>query len=146
MKNIKVVLVLATALPMVVFAATPVPSTNAGFISKPASSLEWKEVPGSNGIMYANVKGDLLGGGPYEAFVKFPAGRDNPYHFHTQALPTVILQGTFYTIVNGQSDLYRAGSYYNLPAKVNHYSGCKAGADCLLFQYQSDHFDLVPVP
>ncbi|CAM2835797.1 cupin domain-containing protein [Pseudomonas fluorescens] len=114
-------------------------------ISEPVSALVWKEVPGSQGIYYANVKGDLLGNGPYEAFVRFPGGRDNPYHRHTQALPTVVLQGTFYAIIDGKTVDYPPGSYYWLPAGLKHFSGCRAGPDCLLFQYQVNRFDLVPV-
>ncbi|MDQ0702316.1 hypothetical protein QF043_001108 [Pseudomonas sp. W3I7] len=114
-------------------------------ISEPVSALVWKEVPGSQGIYYANVKGDLLGNGPYEAFVRFPGGRDNPYHRHTQALPTVVLQGTFYAIIDGKTVDYPPGSYYWLPARLEHFSGCRAGPDCLLFQYQVNRFDLVPV-
>ncbi|MFD0000449.1 hypothetical protein [Nocardia sp. NPDC127526] len=32
----------------------------------------------------------------------------------------------------------------NLPADLPHFSGCAPGVDCLLFQYQSYQFDLVP--
>jgi quercetin dioxygenase-like cupin family protein len=111
-------------------------------VSYPASVLQWKEVPGSNGIKYANVQGDLLGNGYYEAFVIFPAGRDNPFHTHGKDLPTVVLKGTFYAVVDGKRTEYPAGSYYMLPGNLKHYSGCKAGEDCLLFQWQADHFDL----
>ncbi|MGM3276231.1 cupin domain-containing protein [Ralstonia sp. 24A2] len=115
-----------------------------GLVSLPASALTWTELPGSGGVKYANVQGDLAGHGNYEAFVLFPNGLDNPYHVHTQDLPTVVLKGTFYAIVDGRRIDYPPGSYYNLPANMPHYSGCATGDDCLLFQYQRDHFDLVP--
>lgn len=123
---------------------SPLPKENPT-ISFPASKLVWTELPGTGGIKYANVQGNLAGKGPYEAFVIFPAGKDNPFHTHSENLPTVVLKGTFYAIIDGKRVDYPAGSFYNLPAKLAHYSGCSDGEDCLLYQYQSDHFDLVPL-
>lgn len=114
-------------------------------VSFPAAELQWRELPGTGGIKVADVRGSITGKGPYDAFVIFPAGKDNPYHLHTQNLPTVVLKGTFYAVIDGKRIQYPAGSFYNLPARMPHYSGCEKGDDCLLFQYQADHFDLVPV-
>ncbi|GAA1799494.1 cupin domain-containing protein [Leucobacter iarius] len=114
-------------------------------ISLPAADLDWTVLPDSGGVQYANVRGDLSGKGPYEAFVKFPAGADNPFHTHSKDLPTVVLSGTFYAEIDGKRTEYGPGSYYDLPADLEHFSGCTAAAECLLFQYQSDHFDLNPV-
>lgn len=114
-------------------------------VSFPAAGLQWRELPGTGGIKVADVRGSITGKGPYDAFVIFPAGKDNPYHLHTQNLPTVVLKGTFYAVIDGKRVAYPAGSFYNLPAGMPHYSGCEQGEDCLLFQYQADHFDLVPV-
>ena len=113
-------------------------------VSLPAADLQWNDIPGSGGIKYANVRGNLSGKGSYEAFVIFPAGKDNPFHTHSQNLPTVVLKGTFYAVIDGKRVEYPAGSFYNLPARVPHYSGCNKGEDCLLFQHQADHFDLLP--
>ncbi|MEU9700432.1 cupin domain-containing protein [Streptomyces sp. NPDC047981] len=126
-------------------AATPsATKTPSALLSFPASGLAWKELPGSGGVKYANVRGDLAGSGSYEAFVRFPAGKDNPMHVHSQDLPTVVLKGTFYADIDGKRVQYPAGSYYRLPADKPHLSGCEKGEECLLFQYQDDHFDLVP--
>ncbi|MFD0356283.1 cupin domain-containing protein [Streptomyces sp. NPDC127110] len=114
------------------------------FLSFPAPGRTWKELPGTGGVKYANVRGDLAGSGSYEAFVSFPAGKDNPLHVHSKDLPTVVLKGTFYADIDGRRVQYPAGSYYRLPAGKPHLSGCEKGEDCLLFQYQEDHFDLVP--
>lgn len=114
-------------------------------VSFPTADLQWRELPGTGGIKVADVRGSITGKGPYDAFVIFPAGKDNPYHKHSQNLPTVVLKGTFYAVIDGKRILYPAGSFYNLPARLPHYSGCEKGEDCLLFQYQADHFDLVPV-
>ncbi|MBU3028778.1 hypothetical protein [Paracoccus marinaquae] len=58
------------------------------------------ELPNAGGVKYANLRGDLAGKGPYEAFVLFPAGADNPFHYHSQAIPTVVMQGTFYAVID----------------------------------------------
>lgn len=120
-------------------------TTQDQLISLPAANLTWIEIPNTGGIKYANLRGNLTGKGPYEAFVRFPAGKDNPFHTHSQNLPTVVLKGTFYAIIDGKRVAYPAGSFYNLPANLPHYSGCAKGEDCLLFQYQADHFDLIPL-
>jgi quercetin dioxygenase-like cupin family protein len=116
-------------------------------ISVPNSAaLTWKDVDGTKGaVSYANVEGDLFGKGPYSAFVKFNKGVDNGLHTHSQTLPTVVLKGTFYAVIDGKRTEYPAGSYYKLPANLVHESGCTAAADCLLFQYQANAFDLNPV-
>lgn len=116
-----------------------------GIVSFPVSELNWIEIPGSGGIKFANVRGDLAGKGPYEAFVIFPAGKNNPFHYHSTAIPTVVMEGTFYAIVDGKRTDYPAGSFYDLPGRLPHFSGCAEGKDCLLYQYQEDGFDLVPI-
>ena len=113
-------------------------------VSFPASVLEWIDIPDSGGIKYANVRGDLAGEAPYEAFVLYPAGKDNPYHYHSQSIRTVVVQGTFLIEVDGRRTAYPKGSYYELPGHLRHFSGCAEGIDCLLFQYQDKGFDLVP--
>ena len=114
-------------------------------VSMPAKDIKWREIAGTGGIRAADMRGSITGNGPYEAFVEFPAGKNNPPHVHTQSLPTVVLSGVFYAIFeDGKKVLYPAGSYYYIPGKLAHRSGCEPGANCVLFQYQADHFDLVP--
>lgn len=132
------------ALSAVVAACSDLASLKKKIVSFTASELVWIEIPDSGGIRYANVRGDLAGDGPYEAFVLFPAGKDNPYHYHTRSIPTVVLKGTFYVVIDGQRTEYPAGSFYDLPGHLKHFSGCADGVDCLLFQYQDRGFDLVP--
>lgn len=114
-------------------------------ISVPDSAkLTWQEVPGTQGaVTYANVEGDIFGRGDYLAYVRFRKGTDNGLHLHSQTLPTVVLSGTFYAVIDGKRTEYPAGAFYRLPARLVHESGCTAAADCLLFQYQSDAFDLI---
>ena len=111
-----------------------------------SAALKWQDVPNTQGaVSYANVEGDIFGKGPYSAYVKFRKGTDNGLHQHTQVLPTLVLKGTFYAVIDGKRSEYSAGSYYQLPANLVHESGCTAAADCLLFQYQAGAFDLKPV-
>ncbi|WP_460417009.1 cupin domain-containing protein [Pseudomonas sp. microsymbiont 2] len=127
--------------------ATTANATGEKLVSVPDSAtLQWQAVSGTQGaVSYANVEGDLFGNGPYSAYVKFRKGTDNGLHTHSQTLPTVVLSGTFYAVIDGKRVEYPAGSYYKLPANLVHESGCTAAADCLLFQYQADAFDLNPV-
>ena len=111
-----------------------------------SAALKWQDVPNTQGaVSYANVEGDIFGKGQYSAYVKFKKGVDNGLHQHTETLPTVVLEGTFYAVIDGKRTEFPAGSYYKLPANLVHESGCTAAADCLLFQYQADQFDLKPV-
>ncbi len=137
------------ALPLVAMLAVIAACTDQALIKKrmisfPVPELEWIELPDSGGIKYANVRGDLAGESPYEAFVLFPAGKSNPYHYHSRDISTVVMQGTFYAVVDGERTEYPAGSFYFLPGRLDHFSGCAEGQDCLLFQYQDEGFDLVP--
>ena len=134
---------LTTLITMSTFAQQP-PGLANGVISAPVSKLPWQELANTGGIKYANVKGDLTGKGAYQAFVIFPAGKSNPFHYHTHAIPTVVIQGTFYAEINGVRTEYPPGSFYSLPGKFEHFSGCVTGMDCLLFQYQDGPFDFVP--
>lgn len=131
------------------------------------SAIGWRNVPASwdpdtrtYRVTYKNLNGDLgakitgnantpwrpRGAGCYVALVRFKAGTDNGRHIHSDALPTFVHQGTFYTVINGRRDEYGPGDYYLLPAKLEHESGCKGPVDCVLFQFQSDGFDLLAPP
>ncbi|MDF9618378.1 cupin [Pseudomonas entomophila] len=116
-------------------------------ISVPDSAtLKWQDVAGTQGkVSHANVEGDIFGQGPYSAYVKFKKGTDNGLHQHTESLPTLVLKGTFYAVIDGKRTEFPTGAYYKLPSKLVHESGCTVADDCLLFQYQADKFDLVPV-
>ncbi|MCY1412197.1 hypothetical protein D9M71_275960 [compost metagenome] len=86
-------------------------------ISLPNAALQWQAVPNTNGaVTYANTEGDIFGKGDYSAFVTFKAGTDNGLHTHSQSLPTVVLKGTFYAVIDKVRTEYPAGSYYKLPA------------------------------
>ncbi|MDF9618379.1 cupin domain-containing protein [Pseudomonas entomophila] len=132
------------------------------------SDIGWRPVPASNGrVTYKNLNGDLgakitgnastpwrpRGTGCYVALVRFKAGTDNGLHIHSDALPTFVHQGTFYTVIDGRRDEYGPGDYYLLPARRVHESGCKGPTreqptpvDCVLFQFQSDAFDMLAPP
>jgi gentisate 1,2-dioxygenase len=148
MKHLKKMTSASLALLVIATAAIAANSAPDSVVSLPVAQLKWQEVSGTQGaVSYANTEGDILskGKGFYSAFVTFKAGTDNGLHLHSQALPTVVMAGTFYAVIDGKRTEYPAGSFYNLPARQVHESGCAAGEDCLLFQYQDNNFDLVPV-
>ena len=144
MKTIATVTLLAATLSAIAPAIAAGKDKPLPLVSAPTAALKWQEVPNSGGIRYANVRGDIFGKGPYDAFVLFPAGKHNDFHSHSANLPTVVLKGTFYADIDGKRTRFPAGSFYNLPASLPHESGCEKGEDCLLFQYQSNNFDIVP--
>ncbi|QYX45790.1 cupin [Pseudomonas tussilaginis] len=145
MNALKTTLASLTLVAITLSAAAHAESKPEALISLPYADLKWQVVPNTNGaVTYANTDEDIFGNGDYSAFVTFKAGTDNGLHTHSKSLPTVVLKGTFYAVIDKVRTEFPAGSYYKLPANRVHESGCTAEADCLLFQYQSDKYDLVP--
>ena len=96
------------------------------------------------GIQMAPLWGDMSKGA-YGVMTKFAAGVKNPLHWHTNDVKVVIVKGTF---LAGPDDVsakeYGPGSYLFIPGGKKHVSGCKEGAECLLFQEGPAKFDLIP--
>ncbi|MET9609365.1 hypothetical protein ABZZ17_30600 [Streptomyces sp. NPDC006512] len=114
-------------------------------ISFPGPNLKWKELPGTSGLVqYANVRGDVLGDGPYEAFLSVRAGTEHGPRLHSVDLTVVVLGGTYYVVDHGKLTEHPAGSYFHVPAGHPYESGARPGRDCLIFQQQPAGFDLTP--
>ncbi|WP_248917536.1 cupin domain-containing protein [Pseudomonas entomophila] len=146
MRLLKVLLALAIATPLAAGAneCSLLDAGNLNHTSIPTNG--WRDVPGTNGaVRYVNVQGNILLGGPYMAYVRFRAGTDNGLHTHSQALATVVLKGNFYVTYGTNRIVFHDGGFYQLRANREHESGCAAGAECFLFQFQCDRFDLHPV-
>jgi hypothetical protein len=107
--------------------------------------LKWTEVPNTNGVQVAAIKGDMTKGA-YDAFGKFPAGTEHPLHTHSNDVEVVVISGTFtYGPEGGPVKKYGPGSYLMIPGNMKHTSGCDAAAPCILFQEQPGKFDFKPV-
>jgi quercetin dioxygenase-like cupin family protein len=87
--------------------------------------------------------------GPYEAYLKLPAGFESPPHSHSSDYWTVLVQGkmTHWAAEGGsEKDSLQlgVGDLNHMPAKLVHVSKCYPGADCIMVIYQKGKFDFVP--
>jgi anti-sigma factor ChrR (cupin superfamily) len=110
----------------------------------PAADVKWGEMKDSGGIMFAALTGDSSKG-PFTAFVKFPAGMMQPQHTHTANVKVVVISGTLMGGADAASAKeFAPGSFRLVPSGWKHMTGCKAGADCVVFIDASAKFDQVP--
>ena len=109
------------------------------------ADLKWTDVPNRKGVQSATLWGNP-NKGAHGRFIKFAGGTDNPLHTHTNTLHIVIVAGTFYVGADAASakDL-GAGSYDETPGGWKHVSGCRAGADCVIYEESRGKFDFKPV-
>jgi quercetin dioxygenase-like cupin family protein len=76
---------------------------------------------------------------------KVLAGTDNPLHTHSSEITNVIIKGVWYTGVDTPSAKdFGPGSIVMMPANWVHVSGCRAGADCVLYQVGKGKLDFKP--
>jgi quercetin dioxygenase-like cupin family protein len=110
-----------------------------------ASDLKWNEPAEAHGVKIANIRGNMTKGA-YRVMVKFPPGTSHPVHTHSGDVEVVVISGTFFYGADDASakDL-GAGSYAFIPGGTKHVSGCKAGAECVVYQSGTEKFDMTPV-
>ena len=110
----------------------------------PAADVKWNEMKDSGGVMFAALTGDSSKG-PFTAFVKFPGGMSQPLHSHTANVKLVVVSGT---LIGGADEAsakeFGPGSFRLVPGGWKHVTGCKAGADCVIFIDASAKFDQIP--
>ena len=110
-----------------------------------SADLKWSEMKDSGGIMMAPLTGDASKGA-FTAMVKFPAGMMQPQHTHTANIKVVVISGT---LMGGPDTAsakeYGPGSFRDVPSGWKHVTGCKAGAECLVFVEGSGKMDQKPV-
>ena len=108
------------------FAAEDAP----GFIRIAPEEVQWKDLPGYEGVKFAVMDGDPSKPGVYVVRVKFPPGVMSRPHFHPEDRFAVVLKGTWYT---GTGDTFepektvglKPGSFMKHPANGHHYDGAK---------------------
>ena len=101
-----------------------------GFVRIFPEDVEWKELPGYNGLKYAVIEGDPSKEGIYVVRVKFPPGLMTRPHFHPEDRYAIVISGTWYT---GTGDTFdpsttvglKPGTFMKHPAKGHHYDGAK---------------------
>ena len=139
------VLVAATALTQHASAKLRKDKTPKHLITMAAEELQWKDAPNAPGVKVAVVSGDMAKGA-YQAFAKFPAGQTHPMHTHTGTIKGVVISGTF--LITGEDGMEKRlgpGSYFDVPGGFKHTSGSDASSECVIFQSQSEKFDMIPV-
>jgi quercetin dioxygenase-like cupin family protein len=96
----------------------------------------------------APIQGDATKG-PYEGYVKLPAGFVSPSHSHSHDYWAVPVQGkmTHWATQGGSEKSAKqlgVGDLTHMPANVEHISKCFPGEDCIVVVVQQGNFDFVP--
>jgi quercetin dioxygenase-like cupin family protein len=138
-------IVLALAVICFAFAASAAGAKKKSPKTLTPADLKWTDVPRMKGIQAAPLWGNA-NKGAHGRFIKFAGGTDNPLHTHTSTLHTVVVSGTFYSGADAASAKDAgAGSYSETPGGWKHVSGCRAGADCVIYEESRGKFDFKPV-
>ncbi|HUJ26150.1 MAG TPA: cupin domain-containing protein [Myxococcales bacterium] len=94
------------------------------------------------GTQVAALWGNLQKGAS-GAEVKIPAGEKHPLHTHTANVRGVVISGTWIIGPDQASAKeYGPGSFFFTPGGWPHYSACKEGAECVLYQDTNAPFDI----
>jgi quercetin dioxygenase-like cupin family protein len=114
----------------------------AKFVTK--DEVKWVDL---GGIKLGVLSGDK-DKGPYIGLMQLPAGFESSWHSHTGDYESVQIQGTSRHWMKGEDGAkakkMTPGSYWWMPANVDHISACDKGSDCLLALIQKTKFDAVP--
>lgn len=92
------------------------------------------------GALYGDYKKGAYGG-----LFQMPGGFTSPLHTHSGAYEAVQIEGTSMHWLKGE-DMSKAkkmtpGSYWTMPGKLEHFSMCMPGKDCVVFVWQKGKFD-----
>jgi anti-sigma factor ChrR (cupin superfamily) len=110
------------------------------------SELRWEPQAPNLPMQVAPLWGDR-DKGAHGLLIKLPGGFVSPLHAHTAAYYMVVISGTMIHQDEsgaGTDKELPSGSYVMQPGKGMHIDRCKAGADCLLFEYQDQKIDIIP--
>jgi len=97
-------------------------------------------------IKMAAAYGDKSAGG-HGTFGKFPANFKTPEHTHTNAYHGVVLKGVMTNPFNGDKNppKMQSGSYWYVPAGVEHATACVSNTPCEFYFHADSAFDFHPV-
>ncbi|MDP2308772.1 MAG: DUF4437 domain-containing protein [Pseudomonadota bacterium] len=98
-----------------------------------AASLAWVQPFGPTGPEMSYVKGDPKAG-PFQMFLRMPAGGVAGWHTHDAAYSAVVVQGTWQHLVQGEGAATNlpAGSFWVQDGTANHDDRCIEGP-CVVF-------------
>lgn len=106
--------------------------------------LTWQKTP--FGPEAWSVDGDFSKGS-HITYIKFNAGDITPLHVHSDDYVGIVVTGTTRHYIPGDKKTYKIlppGSYWSMPAKVEHVSECLAGVECVMAVIQKKAFDFIP--
>ena len=120
------------------------PAATKRAVLRTAPEMKWVDIPDAKGAQQSVAWGNAEKG-PHGSFVKFAGGTEIPLHTHTASVRSAVISGTILHGLEGQPPKELGpGSYVSMPGGVKHSTGCKAGADCLIYSDWSGAFDLTP--
>jgi hypothetical protein len=109
-----------------------------------AEEVKWDDL---GGLKLGTLVGDYKKG-PYGALLKLPAGYRSELHAQTGAYEAVQIAGTSSHWLRGEDGTkakkMTPGSYWTIPAKVEHVSACAPGVDCIIYISQKTKYDVIP--
>lgn len=141
MKNLIRLAVGASILGGVFLAGLAVGKTSKDAKFTAREELKWEDVGGPK---LANITGDFKKG-PFMALLTIPGGFTSPMHSHSGDYESVQIEGTSSHWFKGEDGTkakkLTPGSYWTIPAKVDHVSQCEKGKDCVMLLIQKSKFD-----
>ncbi len=110
------------------------------------ADLEWETTP--EGVAFAALEGDRFTE-PYHAMVRLPAGTISPPHVKSANMSGVMIAGEMIHYADGAepdtATPIGPGAFYRIPAGMAHVSACISAEPCVVYLYQDNAFDFVPV-
>ncbi len=115
-----------------------------GGIVIPANSIEFQEM--APFVKMGTVAGDMSAG-PHGTFGIMAAEDGSPRHTHSGAYHGVVLSGTMVNPFGREANPpeMTAGSYWYVPAGVEHITACVSKVPCLFYFHANEGFDFTPV-
>jgi len=130
--------------------ATPAAGAKAGATQSTfmtSDAIPWKPVDPSkpDGVQMFVVWGNPKEGAS-GVLIKFPAGTDAGWHWHTAAYYGVVIQGkATHTVQGAAPQTGGPGSVWSQPGGQVHDDKCEEDGDCIEFAYFDGKLDFKPV-
>ena len=114
-------------------------------VVKPGWQLDYQNI--NPMIKFAPAYGDR-GHGAHGTFGRFPPGFSAPWHTHSGAYYAVVISGVMTNPFRGEdaAPTMEAGSYWYVPANLEHVTACVSQVPCVFYFYSTQAFDFNPVP
>lgn len=113
-------------------------------MATPADTLDYVNI--NPAIQMAPAYGDRSIGA-HGSFGKFPANFETPLHIHTNAYHGIVIKGEMTNPFKGEQNppVLGPGSYWYVPAKMEHATACVSDTPCEFYFYADSAFDFIVV-